>query len=105
MLSDERYYELLDEAIVDCYDEEEEFAGVLCTLGDNLQFPLSATLMDESVVVHGLNEERSSPHRGIVARVERNGRTYDVALADLVFTDTDPVSAEWLAMYRRWSSV
>lgn len=33
---------LLEQAIVDCYDEEEEFSGVLCTLDDNLNFPLQA---------------------------------------------------------------
>lgn len=105
MLTDERYYELLNEATVDCYDEVEEFAGVLCTVEDNLQFPLPATLMNESVIVHGINEGRSSPHCGIVATVERNGRTYDVSLADLAFADIDPISAEWLALYRRWSDM
>jgi len=104
MLTDERYYELLDEATVDCYGEEEQFTGVYYSLADNLQFPLHATLMDEPVIVRGFNEGRSSPHRGIVAKIERNGQTYDVSLVDLVFVDTDPVSAEWLAVFRRWSN-
>jgi len=33
---------LLAEAVVDCYDAEEEFVGVLTALGDQLHFPLQA---------------------------------------------------------------
>ena len=46
---------LPEQAIVDCYDEEEEFSGVLCTLDDNLSFPLHAEAMGELVEVIGLD--------------------------------------------------
>lgn len=105
MLTDTRYHELLDEATVDCYGEEEEFSGVLNMLMDNLNFPLRATLAGAPVTVHGLDEGRSTLRRGIVATIERSGETYHVSLADLIFVHPDDSSAEWLELVRRWSGM
>ncbi len=93
---------MLREATVDCYDEDEEFAGVCCTLEDSLHFPLQAKALGKVVEVVGLDETRSSLRRGIIARVRKGKREYRVALAELEFIDPDPVSAEWLAMFRYW---
>ncbi len=103
-LSDERYEELVEQATLDCYDEEEEFTGVLCTLEDELAFPLDATLAGVPVEVIELDSERSSSRRGIVAVVARDGQRFSAGLADLLFIDPDPVSAEWLEMHRRWAA-
>ena len=96
---------LLEQATVDCYGEEEEFSGVLCTLDDNLCFPLQAEALGEQVEVIGLDDRRSSLRTGIVARVRKGGREYSVGLADLHFIAPDPTSAEWLAMYRYWAGM
>ena len=90
---------------MDCYGEHEEFAGVVCTLGDELKFPLKATVVGEPVKVVGIDEGRSSLRRGIVARVRRGGQEYRVSLAELEFVDPDPVSAERLEVYRYWLSL
>lgn len=94
--------ELLEEAIVDCYDEEEQFSGVFTTLDDNLKIPLQAKAMGNGVEVVGLDSNRSSTRRGIVAIVHRNEQEHRVSLFELEFIDPDPTSAEWLAMYRYW---
>ena len=104
-MDDKRLQELLDQAIVDCYDAEEEFSGVLCTLEDNLSFPLQAEMMGEQVEVIGLDGRRSSLRKGIIARVRKGGREYNIGLADLHFSAPDPASAEWLAMYRYWAGM
>lgn len=102
MTDESRIRELLDEATIDCYGEEEEFSGVLVSLQDNLSFPMRATLAGAPVEVQGIDDQRSSLHRGIVAEVERDGKIYYVSLADLEFVKPDEASAEWLAMYRWW---
>jgi hypothetical protein len=102
-MDEKRLQELLDQATVDCYDEEEEFGGVLCTLEDNLDFPLQAEAMGEPVEVIGLDSRRSSLRRGIVARVRKGDKEYTVGLSELVMIDPDPTSAEWLAVYRYWA--
>jgi hypothetical protein len=104
-MDETRLEALLEQATVDCYDEEEEFSGVLCTLDDNLSFPLQAEAMGEPVEVIGLDDRRSSLRRGIVAVVRRGGREYAVGLAELNFISPDPTSAEWLAMYRYWAGM
>jgi hypothetical protein len=101
-VDEKRLQELLEEATVDCYDEEEEFSGVLCTLDDRLRFPLQARALGEVVEVIGLDGGRSDLKRGIVARVRKADQEYTISLADLEFVDPDAESAEWLEMYRWW---
>ena len=103
MISEERLQELLDEAIVDCYDEEEEFMGVLISVDENVAWPLPAQLTGMSVEVLGLDESASNLRRGIVARIRRGGKEQRASLSDLTFGETDESSAEWLAMYRWWA--
>jgi hypothetical protein len=103
-MDDKRLQELLDQATMDCYDEEEEFGGVLCTLEDNLSFPLQAEAMGDPVEVTGLDSRRSSSRRGIVARVRKGGKEYAVGLSELVIVDPNPTSAEWLEVYRYWAN-
>ncbi|MEJ2749806.1 MAG: calcium-binding protein [Anaerolineae bacterium] len=102
MPDEERLRELVAEATVDCYDEEEAFWGMWATLEDELNYPLSASLIGEVVELIGLDGNASSSHRGIVARVRTKGQTYSVSLADLQITDPDSHSAEWLAAYQYW---
>jgi hypothetical protein len=101
-MDQKRLAELLEEATVDCYDEEEEFSGVFSTLADNLDFPLQARTMGNTVEMVGLDGNQSSPRRGILAIVRQGEQKYLVGLAELEFIDPDPVSAEWLAVYRYW---
>ena len=73
MIDEDRLRELLEEATIDCYGEDEEFAGVLVTLQDNLSFPLHATLAGVQVVLQSLDDQRSTLRRGIVAEVSATG--------------------------------
>ncbi len=104
MIDETRMQELYDEAIIDCYGEEEEFAGLLASLSDNVTFPLTATLAEAmagtKVEVLGLDEAASNPYRGIRAKIRRDGKEYLASLADLIFDNPDETSAEWLAMYK-----
>ena len=102
MIDENRLEELLEEATVDCYEEEEEFWGVWATLDNQLNFPLQARALGEPVDVIGLDDNRSSLRRGILATVRKGGQEYHMALSELAFVDPDPTSAEWLAMYRYW---
>lgn len=102
MIDENRLEALLEQAIVDCYDEVEEFWGIAATLEMHLNFPLQAQALGEPVEVIGLDNHRSSLRRGIMARVRKGEQEFPVALSELEFVDPDPTSAEWLAMYRYW---
>jgi Calcium binding len=101
-MDQKRLEALLEEAIVDCYDEEEQFTGVLITLDENLQFPLQAKVLGQVVEVIGLVQARSSLRRGILATVRAGDQESRFPLSELEFIDPAPTSAEWLAMYRYW---
>jgi hypothetical protein len=98
----ERLRALIEEATVDCYNEDEEFFGMLYTLEAQLAFPLQAKALGERVSVVGLDDGRSGLRRGIIARVRKGSQEYTVALSELEFLDLDPKSAEWLEAYRYW---
>jgi len=93
---------LLEEATVQCYDEEESFWGLFCTLKGRLSFPLQARALGEAVTLVGLDENDSDPQAGVMARVQKGDQERTVALAELEPLNPDPVSAEWLAVYRYW---
>ncbi len=103
MIDEAHMQALLDEAIMDCYDEEDAFVRLVTALGDHITFPLMAELagpmISTRVKVLGLVAADSNLRWGIQAWVRRNGKEYQASLADLDFDDLDETSAEWLAMY------
>jgi hypothetical protein len=58
--------------------------------------------LGEPVEVVDLDEARSGIRRGIAALVRKGDQEYSVGLAGLEFLELDPVSADWLDMYRYW---
>jgi hypothetical protein len=97
-----RWQAMIEEATVDCYNEDEEFSGMFATLEDRLAFPFQAWALGEMVEVIGLDGWQSSARRGVVAKVRKRGRHYTVALADAEAVQKDLETAEWLAAYRYW---
>lgn len=90
---------LIEEATTHCYDDEEAFWGMFCTLQMRLAFPLSAKLKGGDVKVVGLDEPASGLEQGVVADLDGGGQA---PLADLELVNPDPTSTEWVAAYRLW---
>jgi Calcium binding len=97
-----RWRAIIEEATVDCHNEYEEFAELLATLADRLEFPSEARVLRETVEVIGLDKERSSERREVVAKVRKGGHQYVIAVADPKVLEKDAETAEWLAAYRYW---
>ena len=72
-----RFDELMAEATVDCYDEEEAFWGMFYTLDDKLAFPLSAQALGETITVLGLDGSYSGLRAGITVRVRKKEASYE----------------------------
>ena len=102
-ISEERIEELLEQATVDCYDEEEEFSGVVITLLDNLHFPLQADVLGERVEIIDVLESASSLRKGVVVQARKDGKAYPLSLSEVTIIDPDAESAELLAMYHYWA--
>jgi len=100
-LSDEEIEEMISEAMVDCYDDEEAFMGILCTLSDNIKFPFKAKAMGDTVDVICIDDRKSSQGRGIIAKVRKQGKEYNIGLAELEI-EPDSENDKWFEMYHYW---
>ena len=93
---------LLKEATAHCYDEEDVFWGVFSALVGRFSLPLQASVRGEAVTFVGLDGPTSDPETGVMACVQKGDQEETVPLAELELLDPDPMSAEWLAVYRYW---
>ena len=91
--------ELIEEATVDCYDEEEQASGFLAVIEDNLALPFTTRILgvDASVAAVEMDNEGR-----IKALCERSGEQQRIDLIDLPLPSPPPSGAEWIAAYRRW---
>ena len=92
-LSEEELQEMVNEAMVDCYNETEEFMGILYTLQGSMLFPFKVKAHGETVEVVDIDDESSGRGRGVVAKVEKQGKTYIIGLGDLEI-DPDSVNSK-----------
>lgn len=88
---------LIEEAIVDCYDEEECRLGFLTKLQDFLQTTFEAKLDGKTVIVKNIDGD----DRVIKAFIHGNEITYPVDILDLEI-DHKVKGSGWIAAYRKW---
>ena len=91
---------LIHDLTVDAYNDEEQLAGFLVGADEALQGREPASIAGIDVDVIEVDAGPDS-RTGLTARVQRDGRTYDVALADLTF-DGNSQLGRIVAAYRRW---
>lgn len=91
---------LVEEATVDCYnDEAEQVTGLFTVIKDHLELPFTTTLLGLEVRV--IEIRLTDDNR--IALVCRKGReTQLIAASELPLPNTKPRGAEWLAAYRWW---
>jgi Calcium binding len=96
----ERLKELIDEAIVDCYDEFEQATGLFVKIEDNVRLPFRTRVLGAEVAVVALEQDDRG---GIAAVCEREGERQRIALTDLPLPSSPPEGAEWIAAYHHWA--
>lgn len=96
----ERLRELIQEATVDCYNENEEHQGFVNVLEENVACPFPAKVIGEAVEVTALK----GPPRGmgILAVCRYKGKDYDIDLTSLEWTKQRPDGFEWVEAYLEW---
>jgi Calcium binding len=98
-LSEAELDALIDQATVDCYNEDEELAGFAVMIEDNLAVPFETTVLGVTVTVKQIDQAES----GIVAICVRGKHRQAIPLLDLPLPDPPPQGAEWIAAYRHWA--
>jgi len=98
-LSEEELDELVEQATVDAYNDDEQLAGFAVMIEDNLEMPFQTTVLGVMVTVKDVTQAES----GIVADCVRNGQHQAISILDLPLPELPPGGAEWIAAYRHWA--
>lgn len=91
---------LVDEAIVDCYNESEQATGLYTMIEDNLHLPFETEVLGIRVTVTGVDITEDDQ---IVAIRKRGGFTQKVPILELTLPTPRPVGFEWIDAYHHWA--
>lgn len=95
-----RLDELIEEAIVDCYNESEQVSGFFCLLEDQLAVPFTTKLLGEEIIVEKIDITEEDQ---IVAICRRGRNRQRISILDLPLPSPGPAGAEWIEAYRYWA--
>ena len=93
---------LIEEAIVDCYDEHEQFIGLFVKIEEDLQLPFTTRLPGLTVTVMAIEDDDDDIV--VLCEGEGEGESYWISVLDLPLPSPPPKGAEWIAAYRLWAS-
>lgn len=100
VLSPRHLDKLIEEATVDCYNEEEQATGFFTMIEENLALPFATRVLgvEASVVAVEMDDDG-----GLEAVCERGSERQRIGLTNLPLPSPPPSGAEWIAAYRRWA--
>jgi hypothetical protein len=91
---------LVEEAVVDAYNESEQRIGLYTMLDENLKLPFKTQVLGVEVTVERIDLNDAEEIVAICAR----GRTRQaIPILDLPLPTPLPAGAEWIEAYRRWA--
>ena len=99
--SDAELDALVEQAIVDAYDEDEQLAGFHVMIEDHLAVPFQTTVLGVEVTVTKIDLLSGS---AIVAICSRGKHRQAIGILDLPMPAPQPAVAEWSAPYRHWAT-
>jgi hypothetical protein len=91
---------MIEEATVDCYNDDEEATGLFTMLEDKLALPFETRVLGVAVIVTKIAQ---SGRGGIVAICDRGGIRQPISILDLPLPKPPPAGSEWIAAYRHWA--
>lgn len=92
--------ELVEEAIVDAYGEDEQLAGFFTMIGENLALPFTTRVLGAEVTVEGIE----LTHCGVAAICVRGTHRQAIAICDLPLPAPPPSGSEWISAYGHWAT-
>jgi hypothetical protein len=90
--------ELIEEATVDCHDEEEQASGFFSVIEDNVALPFTTRILGVEASVTAVEMDDDGRIKAIC---ERSGEQQRIDLIDLPLP-SPPSGVEWIAAYCRW---
>jgi hypothetical protein len=90
---------LIEEATVDCYNQEEQASGFFTMIEQNLAVPFATRVLGVEVTVVGVEIDDDG---GLKVVCKHGSERQRISLSDLPLPSPPPAGAEWIAAYRRW---
>ena len=90
---------LIEQAVVDAYNEDEQTVGFLTMIQEHLALPFSTNVLGAEVFVKKVDMTRDGR---IVAVCLRDNVRQRIGILDLPLPTPAPAGAEWIAAYRYW---
>lgn len=90
---------MAEEAIADCYGEDEQAMGFHSMIADNLKVPFVTSVLGVDVTVEDIDLAEDN---SILAICCRGGIRQAVRVVDLPLPEAPPAGAEWIEAYRGW---
>jgi hypothetical protein len=90
---------LIEEATVDCYNDEEQITGLFTMIDEHLALPFETEVLGVPVTVTKI--DLTIAHE-IVAICHRDGHKQAIPILDLPLPAPAPDGADWIEAYRRW---
>jgi hypothetical protein len=91
--------QLIEEAVVDAYNESEQITGFYTMIDENLAVPFMTEILGVAVTVEKVD---LTGDEQIVAVCRRGRLRQRVPILDLPLPEERPEGAEWIDAYRRW---
>ena len=98
-LSEAELDELVEQAVVDAYGDDEQMTGFYTMIEGNLAFPFTTTVLGVEANVEGVDLTDS----GIVAICARGADRQAIPILDIPLPEPPPPGSEWIAAYRHWA--
>ena len=92
---------LVEQAILDAYDEYEQLASFHVVIEEHLAVPFRTTVLGVEVTVTKIDLLSGT---GIAAICSRGRHRQAVGILDLPLPAPAPSGAEWIDAYRRWAT-
>lgn len=97
---DARLDALIEEATVDCYNENEQVTGLLTMIEDNLALPFQTTVLGVDVAVLRIDLSEGGQ---IVAICSRGRTRQAIPILELPMPCPAPAGSEWVEACGRWA--
>jgi hypothetical protein len=99
-LSKARLKELIEQAIVDAYGEEEQAGGFFTMIEEHLALPFAVKVLGVDAKVEKVDMTLDGQ---IVALCRRGKTRQKIPILDLPLPTPAPAGVEWIVAYRHWS--
>lgn len=101
-LDEARLDALVEEVIVDAYDETEQAVGLFTMIEDYLKLLFVTRVLGVEVTVTGIEMTDGD---AILALCERKGEEQEIPITTLPLPEPPPEGWEWIAAYRHWARI